>query len=205
MGRMSEFRKIGYMGGTYDPPHLGHEMLALEAYIRLGLDRVEWLITPQSPHKIHREISPIQYRLDMLRLVTDRVDEFTISSIDLQRPPPYYAADTVELIKEQRPAVDLVYIIGEDSLVDLPGWYQPERFLAGIDQLVVAPRPGFDTDLEKLDRILPGLKIKTHFLTGFMMDISSSLVRERIKAGKDIDGYLIKEVIDYIHANQLYQ
>lgn len=202
---MSETRKIGYMGGTFDPPHLGHEMLAREAFDRLGLDAVEWLITPRSPHKVHKNISPIEFRMDMLNSIIDRVEEFVISTVDLERSPPYYAVDTVEIIKKQRPLVELVYIIGEDSLVDLPRWYQPERFLAAIDQLVVAPRPGFNTDIGELGKILPSLEQKIHILTGFMMDISSSLVRERIKKGQDIDGYLNKEVVDYIDSNQLYQ
>jgi nicotinate-nucleotide adenylyltransferase len=205
MGRMSESRKIGYMGGTFDPPHLGHEMLAREAFEKLSLDVVEWLITPQSPHKVHKEISPIESRLDMLKIVTDRVDEFEIATVDLQRPPPYYAVDTVEIIKKNNPSAELVYIIGEDSFVDLPRWYQPGRFLAAIDQLVVAPRPGIDSDLDELDRLLPELKEKTHILTGFSLDISSSLVREKIRAGSDVNGYLVNEVAEYIGENKLYQ
>lgn len=201
---MREPRVIGYFGGTFDPPHLGHEMLAGEALFQLSLDAVMWLITPDPPHKIEREITPVQSRLDMLKIVTDRYDEFAISEVDLQRSSPYYAADTVEIIKKQHSEVELVYIIGEDSLQDLPDWYQPERFLSTIDHLAVAPRPGINSDLTALDLKLPGLKEKTVFLTGIMVEISSSLIRERIKEGAPYDHFLFQGVADYIKSNHLY-
>ncbi len=202
---MSEHQKIGYFGGTFDPPHLGHEMLAREAFCQLGLDAVMWLITPDPPHKTNQKITPLTYRLEMLRLVTDRYEEFHISKFDLERSPPYYAADTVELVKNEQPAVDLVYIIGEDSLEDLPDWHQPARFLAAIDQLAVAPRPGSSADLLSLDNQLPGLKEKTVYLEDISMEISSSLIRSRIKAGIEYNHFLIPEVTAYIREKQLYR
>lgn len=202
---MKPIQRIGYLGGTFDPPHLGHEMLAREAFCQLGLDAVMWLITPDPPHKTARKISPVHFRLDMLRLVTARYDEFLISEVDLERLPPYYAADTVEILKDQQPGVDLVYIIGEDSLVDLPDWYDPERFLASIDQLAVAPRPGSRSDLDKLDTALPGLKDKTVFLDEIMVEISSRLIQQRIKKGMAYDHFLVREIADYIRKNRLYQ
>ena len=202
---MSEFRRIGYLGGTFDPPHLGHLKLAGEALTQLDLNVVKWLITPRSPHKTDREISPTQTRLSMLELVLEKFDEFTISTIDLNRDPPYYAVDTVEIIKKENPEEELVYIIGEDSLVDLPSWYQPERFLAELDQLAVAPRPGYKTDLDLMEVEFPGLKEKTVFLTGFLMDISSSMIREKVKQGDDYQEYLTREVAAYIVENQLYR
>lgn len=201
---MKAFRKVGYLGGTFDPPHLGHELVAKEAYSQLGLDAVMWLVTPDPPHKTNREISPVQYRLDMINLVANRYDEFSISRIDLQRPPPYYAADTVEIIKNQQPDAGLVYIIGEDSLEDLPDWFQPDRFIAAIDQLAVAPRPGFNSDLAALDKKLPGLKDKTVRLDDILMDISSKIIQERIRNGVEYDHFLVREVADYIKNNQLY-
>lgn len=201
---MKEPRRVGYLGGTFDPPHLGHEMLAREAFCQLGLDAVMWLITPDPPHKTARIISSVQSRLAMLRLVTSRYEEFLISEVDLDRSPPYYAADTVEIIKGQLPAVDLVYIIGEDSLKDLPEWYQPERFLASIDQLAVAPRPGYRSDLNRLDEKLPGLKDKTVFLDVVMMEISSRLIQERIKKGIAYEHFLVQEVVEYIKTKRLY-
>lgn len=201
---MSEFHKVGYFGGTFDPPHLGHEILAREAFCQIGLDAVMWLITPGPPHKNDREITPVQARLDMLELVTGRYEEFFISDVDLRRPPPYYAADTVEIIKSQQPDVDLVYIVGEDSLQDLPDWFEPGRFLSAIDLLVVAPRPGIDSNLAALSEMLPELKKKTVFLSEIMLEISSSLIRKRIQEGNHYDHFLSQEIAQYIEKNQLY-
>lgn len=202
---MNEHQKIGYFGGTFDPPHLGHELLAREVFCQLGLDAVMWLITPDPPHKTDQKITPLPYRLDMLRLVTDRYEEFQISKVDLERSPPYYAADTVELIKKEQPAADLVYIIGEDSLEDLPDWHQPTRFLAAVDQLAVAPRPGSNANLLSLDKQLPGLREKTVYLEDIAVEISSSLIRSRIKTGIVYNHFLIPEVAAYIEEKQLYR
>ena len=201
---MISYRSLGYLGGTFDPPHLGHEMLAREALYQLNLDAVMWLITPDPPHKTDREITPVAARLKMVNLVVNRNNRFFISEADLQRPPPHYAVDTVEIIKSQQPDLELVYIIGEDSLRDLPGWYQPERFLAAIDQLAVAPRPGFRTDLEALDGKLAGIKEKTTYLTEIMVEISSSLIRQRIGSGGEYDHFLVGDVAEYIQKNHLY-
>ena len=202
---MRDVLKVGYLGGTFDPPHLGHEIVAREALYQLGLDRVMWLITPDPPHKGSKEITPIQFRLDMLNLVIDRAVEFLLSDIDLQRSPPYFAADSVEIIARQEPDVDLVYIIGGDSLQDLPGWFEPDRFVAAIDQLAVAPRPGYDPDLAGLIKAVPGLKEKTVFLSDISMEISSKLIRSRIQQGAPFDHFLIPEVANYIRENQLYR
>lgn len=197
--------KVGYLGGTFDPPHLGHAILAGEALCQLGLDEVMWLITPDPPHKLGREITPVRTRLEMLRLVTSRYDRFSISEVDLERDPPYYAADTVEILKNQQPGMELVYIIGEDSLDDLPKWYQPERFLAAIDQLAVAPRPGFNANLDALDKKLTGLQAKTVYLANVMVEISSSLIRARIGQRSHFQHFLAQEVAEYIEKYSLYQ
>lgn len=202
---MKEFQRVGYIGGTFDPPHLGHEIIAREAFLQLELDAVKWLITPDPPHKKDRSITPVQYRLDMLAIATARYDEFYTSSIDLERSPPYYAAETVGIIKKTKPHLKLIYIIGEDSLRDLPGWHEPELFLATIDKLAVAPRPGFNTDLDVLDQELPGLKDKVVFLDQVMVEISSSLIRKRIKEGIPYDHFLLPDVAALIKTNGLYQ
>ena len=199
-----KFRRLGYFGGTFDPPHLGHEMLAMEAYYQLNLDAVFWLLTPDPPHKAERKITPVDARAAMVRLVTNRYEEFHLSELDLKRSPPYYAADTVEIIKEEQPDLDLVYIIGEDSLHDLPVWHDPERFLTAIDQLAVAPRPGFNSDLASISKILPGIEKKTVFLSGIMVEISSSLIRERIGQGYHCKHFLDESVAAYIMNTHLY-
>ncbi len=170
--------RIGYFGGTFDPPHLGHIILAVEAKYYLGLDRFRWIITPEPPHKNERIISPLQFRLDMLKMVIAKMGLFEICDVDVDRDPPHYAADTVEILKRENPNADLVYIIGEDSLLDLPEWYESNRFLTAVDQLAVAPRPEVSTDLDKLNDVLPGISEKTIFIPRVMLQISSSVIRD---------------------------
>ena len=196
--------RVGYFGGTFDPPHLGHIILAAEAKHYLGLDLFRWIITPEPPHKKNRIITPIHYRLEMLELVIEKLETFEICEVDIQRDPPHYAADTVEILKREFPLADLVYIIGEDSLKDLPDWYETKRFLSSIDQLAVAPRPEISTDLEQLDRMIPGILEKIIFIPKVMLEISSSVIRDRVRNGAPFEHFLIDSVADYIKKNQLY-
>lgn len=197
--------RVGYFGGTFDPPHLGHEILAREALFQLELDRLMWLITPDPPHKHTRAISPVEARLEMLQLVMDGCGQFRISHIDLDRQAPHYAADTVEIIKERDPGSALVYILGEDSLRDLPIWHQPERLLAAVDILAVAPRPGVDADLGALEGSLPGISKKVHYLSGVSLEISSSLIRERASLGAPYQHFLNPAVAAYLERSRLYR
>ncbi|MCK5793629.1 MAG: nicotinate (nicotinamide) nucleotide adenylyltransferase [Anaerolineales bacterium] len=196
--------RVGYFGGTFDPPHLGHIILAAEAKYYLGLDEFRWVITPEPPHKKGRSITPVKYRLDMLKLVVADQMMFEISEVDIQRIPPHYAADTVEILKNQQPSEELVYIIGEDSLKDLPDWYETSRFISAIDQLAVAPRPEVSADLDQLERMLPGLSDKIIFIPDVLIDISSSMIRERVREGAPFEHFLIDSVAEYIKMNQLY-
>ena len=198
-------KRVGYLGGTFDPPHLGHEILAGEAFYQLQLDEVRWLITPDPPHKINRELTPIRTRLEMVQLVMNRQNDFSISDVDLQRAPPHYAADTVQIIKDQYPDSELIYIIGEDSLCDLPEWHDPQRFLSFIDQLAVAHRPGYEADLGSIERKLPGISDKLIYLTEIMVEISSSQIRDRVQNGGDYQHFLAEDVAGFIKANHLYQ
>jgi nicotinate-nucleotide adenylyltransferase len=196
--------RVGYFGGTFDPPHLGHIILAAEANFRLGLDEFRWIITPEPPHKRNRIITPVKNRLEMLQLIVSEYEMFAISEVDLKRDPPHYAADTVEILKADDPSSELVYIIGEDSLKDLPEWYDYSRFLAVIDQLAIAPRPQITTDLDQLERVMPGLIDKTVFIPDVMIDISSSLIRDRIREGAPFQHFLPDCVADYIKKHRLY-
>ena len=197
--------KIGYFGGTFDPPHLGHIILATEAFYQLGLDSLHWILTPFPPHKSTLPITPVDHRLEMLKMVVNQHPSFEISRVDLDRDPPHYAADTVEILRGEQSSAELIYIIGEDSLEDLPKWHEPEKFLKIIDQLLVAPRPQVETNLTELSRFLPGVKEKTNFLSGTMLQISSSFIRNRIRTGGPVKHLLTPEVYLYLEQNNLYR
>jgi len=197
--------KIGYFGGTFDPPHLGHIILAAEAFYQLELDSLKWILTPFPPHKNNLPITPVEVRLEMLKLAVGKHPGFEISLVDLNRDPPHYAADTVEILRAENPISKLIYLIGEDSLVDLPDWYAPTRFLANVDQLVVALRPQINSDLTKLESSLPALREKIYYLSDAMLQISSSFIRERIKNNGPVRHLLDPEVYQYLDENNLYQ
>ena len=197
--------KIGYFGGTFDPPHLGHQVMASEALYQLQLDSLLWILTPNPPHKDNQSLSLEKDRLEMLQLMIESFPQFSLSRIDLDRDPPHYAADTVELLKKQDPSTELVYLIGEDSLRDLSGWYDPERFLKNIDQLCVARRPGISIDLDTITQNLPGLKDKVVYLSKTMFQISSSLIRSRIHQNAPYRHFVIPEVYQYIEDHHLYR
>jgi nicotinate-nucleotide adenylyltransferase len=197
--------RVGYLGGTFDPPHLGHLILAGEAAFQLKLDRVEWILTPDPPHKQNRPVTPVDSRLEMLNIMLKDYSQFSICRVDLDRDPPHYAVDTVELLKKQNPKQELLYIIGEDSLIDLPEWVKPGLFLSYVDWLAVAPRPEIDSDLPALEQLIPGLSAKIINLSGVMIQISSSVIRERIKNNQPFRYYLQEEIADFIINTGLYR
>jgi nicotinate-nucleotide adenylyltransferase len=205
MGRITDKNRIGYFGGTFDPPHLGHLILAREAAFQLELNEVRWILTPDPPHKPDQQITSVDLRMEMLELITDPYPDFKISTIDIDRAAPHFAADTVELIKEEEPIGELIYIIGEDSLRDLPDWRDPERFLANIDYLAIAPRPGVLTDLLELELLVPSLREKVKYLEDVQIEISSSKIRSRVKSNKPYGHFLTKEVSDFIAKKNIYR
>lgn len=196
--------RVGYYGGTFDPPHLGHIILAAETQYHLELDTFYWIITPEPPHKKDRIITPVKQRLEMLELVAEEYGTFLISDVDVKRDPPHYAVDTVKILKNDHPSGELVYIIGEDSLRDLPDWHEPNQFISSIDQLAIVPRPHIITDLKEMDRILPGLSEKTVFIPEILLEISSSVIRKRVVNGAPFEHFLTGKVADYIRSNGLY-
>ena len=117
---------IGIFGGTFDPPHLGHLILAAEALYQLQLNRLLWVLTPEPPHKPGRPIAPLPHRLEMLQRAIAQTPGFELSSIEIDRPGPHYTIDTLEILRIQFPAADFALLIGGDSLRDLPGWHRPD-------------------------------------------------------------------------------
>jgi nicotinate-nucleotide adenylyltransferase len=185
---------LGIFGGTFDPPHLGHLILAAEAADQLHLDRVLWVITPDPPHKIGQQISPLAQRLELLEAALRDKPGFTISRVDIDRPGPQYAADTVSILRDVYPDSALYYLLGGDSLRDLPVWYSPQRFLDCLDGLGVMRRPEDQLDLDGLEKALPGTRARVHFVQTPLIDISSRDIRERIQKGRHF-GYFLPDAV----------
>ena len=131
---------IGVLGGTFDPPHIAHLILADEARSALDLQKVLWVVTAQPPHKENQTISAIDHRVAMVKLVADGDPFFEFSTADLDRPPPHYAHGTMEWLRRHDPNARLAYLMGEDSLCDLPTWNTPKRFVDSCDVIVVMDR-----------------------------------------------------------------
>ena len=196
--------RIGLFGGTFDPPHLGHLILASEAQFQLELTRLLWTLTPEPPHKQDQPITTIEHRLAMVNLAISDNPSFELSRAELDRPGPHYTLDTVVLIAEQNPNSDIVPIIGGDSLSDLPTWHRPKELLYACHWVGVMRRPGEATNLEALERELPGISSKVHYVDAPLLEIASREIRSRIATGQPFRYYLPDPVYHYINQHNLY-
>ena len=196
--------KIGIFGGTFDPPHLGHLILADEAYVQLKLDKLLWVLTPDPPHKQDQEISPAEQRLELVQAAILDNPNFELSRVELNRLGPHYAVDTVDLLQKQYPKAELFYVIGGDSLRDLPTWYQPQELVDHVAAFGVMHRPEDEIDLTELEKILPGITPKVRFITSPLIDIASHHIRERIASGESYRYFLHPHVYNLIRQRQYY-
>ncbi len=196
--------KIGIFGGTFDPPHIGHQILAAEARHQLGLDRVLWVLTPDPPHKQGQEISPAEIRLELVRAAIQGEPGFELSRVDLDRPGPHYSIDTVSLLRAQYPGAELFFLIGSDSLHDLPTWHTPQEFVAACDGLAVMQREHETVDLDLLELLLPGLGPKLHFISAPLFQVASSEIRARIHDGAPYRYFLPESVYRIIIEKKYY-
>lgn len=197
--------RIGLYGGTFDPPHLGHSILAAEARHALQLDRVFWILTPQSPLKNPKNISPLEQRLALVKAALTDMPEFEFSDVDIARPAPHYALDTVRIIQAQNPQAEIIYVMGGDSLEDLPGWYHPQEFVDAVAGIGVLRRPDSNPDLELLKIHLPGIINKVTFFDAPLIEISGADIRERIRNNRPYQYFLLPAVYRCIEQNTYYR
>ncbi len=186
--------RVGIFGGTFDPPHWGHLLLAETAREELRLDRVLFVLARVPPHKTHRAVSPPAVRLKLLRAAL-RGTGFTASTLELGRSGPSYTVDTLERFARLWPAASLYLLVGADSLLDLPHWRAPER-IARLATLAVARRPGSPEATARKGAAL-GAKLVT--LGNPPVDLSSSDLRARVARGRSIRFRVppaVKRVID---------
>ena len=197
-------RRIGVFGGSFDPPHIGHLILAEEAIHQLQLAQVLWVLTPINPLKNHQPITSLEHRLVMLELATARNPKFEISNLEINRPGPQYTLETLQLLKDQEPESNLILLLGGDSLRDLPNWREPLEILRICHQVGVMRRPGDRVDLSHLESQLPGISEKIAFIDAPLLEIAAREIRQRIKDGAPYQYYLRPSVFDYIRREKLY-
>jgi nicotinate-nucleotide adenylyltransferase len=197
--------RLGIFGGTFDPPHIAHLILAAEAHDQLQLDRVLWVLTPNPPHKPGQPITPVETRLEMVQACIQDAPAFELSRVDMDRPPPHYAVDTVQLLQKAHPDDVLIYVMGGDSLLHLHTWHKPLHFIQACAGIGVIQRSDEEIDLAALDARLPGLAGKVQIVNSMVLGISSSEIRLRAAASKPIRYYLHPGVFKLIQNKGLYQ
>lgn len=197
--------RLGVFGGTFDPPHLGHLVLAEAAADHLGLARVLFVPAGAPPHK---EASAVRagadHRLAMTRLAIAGNARFALARTDIDRPGPHYTVDMLRLLRDEYPHSDLVLLIGGDSLRDLPTWSRPQELIA-LARLGVLRRPADDIDLAALERAIPGLTARVEWIPAPRLDISSSAIAAAIAAGRSVRYLVPDAVLAYIEAHGLYK
>jgi nicotinate-nucleotide adenylyltransferase len=197
--------RIGIFGGTFDPPHLGHLILSDEARYQLELDRLLWVLTADPPHKQGQPISPLEERLALVHAAIDDNACFELSRADIDRPGPHFAVDTVRLVRKVSPGAELYYLIGGDSLRDLPTWHTPADFVHEVTALGVMRRPGDLIDLAAIERQVPGVTGKVRFIDAPLLEISSSQIRALVASGKPYRYFLPEPVYQLVQSLHLYQ
>lgn len=198
-------QRLGIYGGTFDPPHLGHLILAETAVDTLHLDRVLFVPAGEPPHKAGASIrTSVDHRLAMVRLAVEDNPRFAISRVDIDRPGPHFTVDMLRLLRGEYPQAELVLLIGADSLADLPTWSRPHE-LFELACLGVMRRPGVDPDLDVLERQLPGLRRRIEWIDAPLIDISASDLARRIAAGHSVRYQVPDAVYRYIEDHGLYR
>jgi nicotinate-nucleotide adenylyltransferase len=198
-------QRVGVFGGTFDPPHLGHLILASEAFAQLHLDQLLWVLTAVPPHKLGVPISPLEDRLSMLSLAIQDEPAFELSRVDIERPGPHYTLDTLRLLMPHLPNAKMILLMGGDSLRDLPAWHEPEELVAQCEEIGVMRRPHDSVDLSALEGRLPGIRGKIRFVEAPLLEIASHEIRERVRTGQPFRYFLPPAVYSHIVERGLYR
>ena len=196
---------IGVLGGTFDPIHRGHIMVAEEARARLDLAEVLFMPAAQTPLKEGTSISAAAHRVQMVCLAIADYPYFKLSAIEIDRPGPSYTVDTIgELRDKLGTEHEIFFIVGWDSLVQLPRWKEPSRLIQ-MCRLVAVPRPGFPRPaLKNVETSIPGLSESVIILDEPEVDISATEIRERVAKGLSIRHLVPEPVDEYIQQHKLY-
>ena len=195
---------IGVFGGTFDPVHNGHLLIASELRFALKLERVLFVPAGDPPHKPAMPLTAAEDRLRMLELALADRDGFAIDRTDLERAGRSYTAELLRLIGTKYPARRLVFLMGDDSLRDLHTWKDPETILA-LAEIGVAHRPGFAVELDRVYARLPAARGRVHVVDVPQTDFASNDIRRRVRDGHPIAFHVPQDVERYILENRLYR
>jgi nicotinate-nucleotide adenylyltransferase len=196
--------RVGILGGTFNPPHIGHLVCAREALDQLELDRVLLMPAFAPPHKPMPDEPGPEHRLELCRLAAAGEQGLGVSALEIERGGPSYTVDTLRELHAKRPEDDLTWIAGGDMAASLPSWREPEEVLS-LARFAVAEREG--TDRERIERALSSLRGRDSVVFFDMprIDVSSSMVRARVAAGRSIRHLVPEVVAAYILEQGLYR
>lgn len=200
---MTGKKRIGLLGGSFNPIHIGHLIMAENAMEQLGLDLVHFAPAGNPPHKTGQRLAPIADRIAMIHLAIADRPMFECSPIDSDHGEPSYTWRLLERLHEQEPDAGIAFIMGGDSLRDFRSWSRPERILE-LAELAVVERPGVSIPDDMLE-LPPVRRNRVHFVETPMCSISSTEIRARVKASNTIRYLVPEDVRRYIESNGLYQ
>ncbi len=189
--------RIGVFGGSFDPIHIGHLAIAHEALRQCDLDVVLFIVTALPPHKKEPEAA-VEHRLRMVEMAIEAEPRFRASRIEIERGGASYTAETLNQLRRTYSESSFYLIVGADSAIDFSMWKDPDSVIE-MSRVVVAPRPGFD-----LSQIEPRLRGRAQVFQAPMIDLSSTMIRDRLRDGQPIE-FLVPDAVErYIREHGLY-
>lgn len=194
-------KKVGLLGGTFDPIHIGHVVAADQALYHLELDEVWFVPAKIPPHKMNNNITPANHRLEMVKRVVKQDNRFSFSAIELEMEGPSYTLSTIKLLNENYPDHQFYFIIGEDMIDYLPKWYGINELIhlvtfIGLERPGYSYKPSNEYEKEIYDKV--------KIIPMPQLEISSSLIREWFKLGRRVRYLVPQPVEEYIREHQLY-
>jgi nicotinate-nucleotide adenylyltransferase len=203
--QLSPGARVGVLGGTFDPIHIGHLILAEEARDQLDLSVVYFVPAGDPPHKQGRRMAPVDDRLNMIELAIASNQAFLESRVDADRPGPHYTLDMVRIFQQQLPpGGELYFLMGYDSLADLPNWHRAQDLVAAC-RLVALTRYNVPLDWGALEARLPGIRERVSLLDMPELEIASHQIQERVRTGRTIRYLVPDDVRRYINKRRLYR
>jgi nicotinate-nucleotide adenylyltransferase len=192
------------LGGTFDPIHVGHLIVAEEARARFHLDQVVFVPARLSPLKLQGTFAAATHRFYMVQLAIEDNPSFRVSRVDLDRRGPSFTVDTLRAIKAASDQhTELHFIMGADSLCTLKSWRLPGEIVR-LARIIAVARPGYELDLDGIERDVPGISQVTDVITAVQLGISSTDIRARLRQGLPIRYQVPASVEAYIHEHHLY-
>jgi len=199
-------QRVGVFGGSFDPVHLGHLIVAEHCREQCGLDRVLFVPAARPPHKPTQTLTDGRHRLEMIKLAIAGNEAFDASELELKREGPSYTVDTLEALQQNFPQAELYLLMGADMLMDFPTWRAPQRILE-LARIAVCNRPGVAVDLESGGplQFMQLLRRRLVHVAIPQVGISATEIRGRIRSGRSIR-YLVPRAVEcYILENCLYR